>query len=99
MSGLNDYQTQAVSANINEYSENYHGLKWLSPVEAETAEKTRESLLSALGSDVAYGFKKTKLDCRNLSPSCRFCGGGEWFCLFINGKCNCRCFYFPTHKH
>ena len=31
-----------------------------------------------------------------LSPGCRICGQGAWSCLFINGKCNCRCFYCPT---
>ena len=31
-----------------------------------------------------------------LSPGCKICGEGDWSCLFINGKCNCRCFYCPT---
>ena len=98
MSGFNDYQTQTISHNINEYGENYSQLKWLSRLEARTSERTREHLLSELEAHVIYGFKQTKADCRQLSEGCRLCGSGEWSCLFINGICNCRCFYCPTEQ-
>ena len=41
-------------------------------------------------------FKGTKPHIGSLSPGCRICGEGGWSCLFINGKCNCRCFYCPS---
>jgi uncharacterized protein len=101
LSPMNSYQgfkEQAVSSNFKEYGEKCRSLKWLSSLEATDYEKIRDDLLSAIASHVQYGYKHTKLDCNGLSAGCRTCGGGEWSCLFINGKCNCRCFYCPTEQ-
>ena len=45
---------------------------------------------------MTLGCGGTKLDCTALSPGCRICAEGGWSCLFISGRCNCRCFYCPT---
>ncbi|MFH0730042.1 MAG: radical SAM protein [Pseudomonadota bacterium] len=89
---------QAISSNFKEYGERSQWLRWLSSPEAKANEKIRDDLLSALEPHVQYGYNHTKLDCARLSAGCRSCGGGEWSCLFINGKCNCRCFYCPTEQ-
>ncbi|RJQ70013.1 MAG: radical SAM protein [Desulfobacteraceae bacterium] len=45
------------------------------------------------------GSKQTKPHLGGLAPGCRICAQGEWSCLFINGRCNCRCFYCPTEQN
>lgn len=99
MSSPEGFRAQTVLSNSKEYGKKAQDLKWLSSLEAATFEKNREDLLSALAPFVQYGFKNTKLDCTRLSAGCRACGRGEWSCLFINGKCNCRCFYCPTDQN
>lgn len=96
ISCTNEFQEVSKASNLAEYGDKYQQLKWLSVSEAEAWEATRNKLLFSLQPHVQYSFKQTKLDCTSLSTGCRACGGGEWSCLFINGKCNCRCFYCPT---
>jgi pyruvate formate-lyase activating enzyme-like uncharacterized protein len=45
---------------------------------------------------VALSCRQTKPHIGPLSPGCQICSQGSWSCLFINGKCNCHCFYCPT---
>jgi pyruvate formate-lyase activating enzyme-like uncharacterized protein len=96
MNHFQGFKEQAVAANFKEYGERSKRLRWLSATEANAYEKIREDLLLNIDPHVQYGYNKTKLDCTRLSAGCRACGGGQWSCLFINGKCNCRCFYCPT---
>jgi len=58
----------------------------------------RDELLSALTGRVALGCGGTKLDMRELAPGCQVCVEGDWSCLFINGRCNARCFYCPSRQ-
>ena len=95
-----EYQRAAILANIDEYGEKTHRqLKWLDNSGKKHAEMTRAALLAELFGLVQPGYLGTKLDCNNLSAGCRACGDGQWSCLFINGKCNCRCFYCPTEQN
>lgn len=99
MSSPEDFRANTILSNFKEYGEKSRSLKWLSSFEAAAQEKIRNDLLSALKPLVQYGYKDTKLDCTRLSSGCRSCGSGAWSCLFINGKCNCHCFYCPTEQN
>jgi len=46
----------------------------------------------------AFDFLGSKTDTNYLSPGCKICGEGAWSCLFINGKCNAKCFYCPSRQ-
>ena len=89
-------RTELIEANRREYGERYAPLKFLSGPEAVAAQARRAELLAALAEGTESGYLQTKLDCRRLSPGCRLCGEGSWSCLFINGRCNGRCFYCPA---
>ncbi len=80
--------------NRREYGEGYGRLRF----PASTAAERRRELLAALAGKVTLGCGGTKLDCTDLSPGCRICAAGGWSCLFISGRCNCRCFYCPTSQ-
>jgi len=90
------YRTELIEANRREYGERYAPLKFLSAAESASALARRAELLADMAGRTEWGFSRTKLDCRSLSPGCRLCGEGSWSCLFINGLCNGRCFYCPT---
>lgn len=90
---------QWIANNRQEYGERYAALKFLSPAEARQATARRRELLRALEGRATIGCSGTKLDCSNLSPGCRICGAGGWSCLFINGRCNGRCFYCPSSQN
>ncbi len=85
-----------VKKNRDQHGERYGLLNWVSKTTSEIAETQRQHLLSQLHEKIHYGFKDTKIDCRNLSRGCTLCGQGLWSCLFINGLCNCACFYCPN---
>jgi len=85
-----------IDGNRQEYGDRYAALKFPSHEESERAMARRRELLDSLAGRAVTGFAGTKLDCRSLSPGCRLCGEGSWSCLFINDKCNCRCFYCPA---
>lgn len=87
-----------IAQNHAEYGLDAERLRWLTPEAAAAAETERARWLSALPAEVAFCCQKAKLDCRRMSPGCRICGEGLWSCLFINGVCNCRCFYCPTSQ-
>lgn len=85
-----------IAGNEREYGERYAQLVFPSTSEAKNALAQRAEILNDLGGRVAVGYDGTKLDCTHLSPGCRICAEGGWSCLFITGRCNCRCFYCPT---
>lgn len=84
------------NANRAEYGERFDLIRFASDDEAAAFEKRRAELLERLDGLAQWGFGGTKADCGNLSQGCRMCGAGLWSCLFINGECNCRCFYCPA---
>ena len=89
-------QQQHIEANRREYGIKYDLLTFANPEQLIAANTERMSLLRWLGQHAAFGYAETKVDCNGLSPGCRCCGNGSWSCLFINGRCNGRCFYCPT---
>ncbi|MBF0100996.1 MAG: 4Fe-4S cluster-binding domain-containing protein [Desulfobacterales bacterium] len=89
---------EMIAQNQQEYAENYDLIQWITDAEADTATQHRNHILKFLNEHVTLGFHDTKLDCTDLSSGCRLCGKGTWSCLFINGKCTCRCFYCPTEQ-
>jgi len=72
------------------------GVRLATGAELERAETERRALLAAVSPPAELGCDGTKLDCRDLSPGCRACAAGTWSCLFVNGRCNGRCFFCPT---
>lgn len=87
-----------IARNREEYGERYALLKFPTPEQAAAALARRNELLAALSGRVTLGCGATKLDCNHLSPGCAACVAGTWSCLFINGQCNCRCFYCPSDQ-
>jgi pyruvate formate-lyase activating enzyme-like uncharacterized protein len=84
------------AANQAEYGEHAQGLRWIDPAQAGAAETRRAEALADMGDQISQAYKQTKPHYGPLSPGCSICGQGTWSCLFINGRCNCRCFYCPT---
>ncbi|MBN2326691.1 MAG: radical SAM protein [Candidatus Omnitrophica bacterium] len=98
MKALSDQKKRFVDANRREFGDSYDALSWVTGAQARAAAQERERLLSALQGMAAFSCKNTKVDARRLSPGCQICSQGRWSCLFINGRCNCRCFYCPTRQ-
>jgi uncharacterized protein len=90
------YREELIAANIREYGYSYDSLAFPSREQAEASTAERDGLLRWLSGRAEFGCKGTKVDCRGLSPGCRACMEGRWSCLFINGRCNCNCFYCPS---
>lgn len=82
--------------NRDEYGRSYQALSWVAPQRAAEAERERDALLAAIRVRGEIGASDTKMDTSRLSPGCRTCMDGTWSCLFINGRCNGKCFYCPT---
>ena len=89
---------QMIDANVTEYGSQSDFLSWISPEKAREAESRRAQMIGTCSSSIEFDFKGTKPHSGLLSPGCLICGQGTWSCLFINGKCNCRCFYCPTSQ-
>ncbi len=87
---------QLVDANSREYGHLYDLLNFATSEQLAAASAERNELLFWLDQHASFGYSGTKADCSRLSPGCRRCGDGGWSCLFINGRCNGRCFYCPT---
>lgn len=85
-----------INSNRLEYGPRYEQLTFASSAQLLAASAERNELLTWLDQHASFGYAGTKLDCKSLSPGCRCCGDGAWSCLFINGRCNGRCFYCPT---
>ncbi|PWD97904.1 radical SAM protein [Marinilabilia rubra] len=96
MEGLLRYRNRMVERNRLEYGVYYDDINWINYGQALQLEQERDELLTGLKDMVQWGFKGTKTDVSGLSPGCRLCAEGQWSCLFINGKCNCNCFYCPA---
>ncbi len=90
------YREKMKNANSREYGHAYNLLRFVNQETAAAAGEEREDLLAWLAGHGTFGYAATKVDCTRLSPGCRRCGEGSWSCLFINGRCNGRCFYCPT---
>ena len=90
------YYEKIVESNIREYGSAYRLLTFPDSEGAFRLMAERESLLAWLSENAEMGCSGTKVDCASLSPGCRSCVEGGWSCLFINGRCNGRCFYCPT---
>jgi pyruvate formate-lyase activating enzyme-like uncharacterized protein len=83
--------------NAEEYGNSYQSIPFVDPIKAGSLLDERDHLLNWLSTNgVELGYNDTKLDCRELSPGCRYCAEGLWSCLFINGICNAKCAYCPT---
>ncbi len=95
-SGNNEIRQRQMESNRREYGLRYDLLNFATPDVLAAADEERSELLRRLDSRAVAGYAGTKLDCNGLSPGCRCCGDGGWSCLFINGRCNGRCFYCPT---
>jgi uncharacterized protein len=89
-------QEQLIESNRREYGRLYDLLNFASPERLAAACAERAELLLWLESHARFGYAGTKVDCNGLSPGCQRCGEGGWSCLFVNGRCNGRCFYCPT---
>ena len=85
-----------IESNSREYGNRYNLLTFATPEQLIAATAEREDLLQWLADRASFGYAGTKVDCNGLSTGCRCCGDGSWSCLFINGRCNGRCFYCPT---
>lgn len=89
-------QQQLIESNQREYGRLYDLLTFAGPEQLAAAGAERKGLLHWLDQRASFGYAGTKVDCNSLSPGCRRCGDGDWSCLFVNGRCNGRCFYCPT---
>ncbi|MDD2897871.1 MAG: radical SAM protein [Desulfuromonadaceae bacterium] len=87
---------QLIEANSREYGHLYEQLTFAGPEQLAAVNAERNELLTWLVQRADFGYAGTKVNCTGLSPGCRSCGDGGWSCLFINGRCNGRCFYCPT---
>ena len=85
-----------IESNRREYGHLYDLITFATPEQLAAAGNERNELLQWLSERASFGYAATKVDCNGLSPGCRRCGDGDWSCLFINGRCNGRCFYCPT---
>jgi len=97
-SHLSEAQRRLADANRREYGEHYHQLSFLDAQGATRARQRRHALMEEVLVRAQSGAFGSKLDMNGLSPGCRKCVEGSWSCLFINGRCNCDCFYCPTSQ-
>lgn len=91
----NDRQRQ-IESNSLEYGRMYDLINFATAEQLASAGAERKELLQWLDGRAGFGCSATKVDCNRLSPGCLSCGSGGWSCLFINGRCNGKCFYCPT---
>jgi len=96
MQALINYQKNQVAANRKEYGIYYDQLKKSSYYHLMEADEERSRLISEIEGKAGYLSNGTKPFAHAVSPGCRLCGEGHWSCLFVNNRCNCKCFYCPT---
>ena len=89
---------QLIESNLREYGRLYDLLNFANPAQLTIASAERKELLQWLDQRANFGCAGTKVNCNGLSPGCLSCGDGGWSCLFINGRCNGKCFYCPTSQ-
>jgi pyruvate formate-lyase activating enzyme-like uncharacterized protein len=92
-------KNRLILSNKNEYPESYNVLSWISEEKAIDERAKRDSLIKQILRTGKIGASDAKLDMNRLSPGCQLCTQGLWSCLFINGRCNCRCFYCPSAQN
>jgi len=88
-----------IQDNQAEFKDQYHRFHWVTEEEGRAAEESRRDVLSALAGNIRLAAKGTKPHFGPLSPGCELCAQGLWSCLFVNGQCNCRCFYCPAEQN
>jgi pyruvate formate-lyase activating enzyme-like uncharacterized protein len=98
VTSLADQQAHLIELNRLEYGDSYSALRFLPDGTGALRAAERDALISSFSGMVELGCGGTKLDMRRLSPGCRICVDGDWSCLFINGRCNARCFYCPSRQ-
>ncbi len=91
-------QEKYIAANRQDYAEIYPELHFLGAEDIPASEAYRAAILADLEGKVSAICNGSKLYSNKLSPGCKLCSEGKWSCLFINGKCNCDCFYCPTSQ-
>ena len=96
MKALINNQKNQIAANRKEYGIYYDQLKKSSYYRLMEADEERSRLISEIEGKVGYLSNGTKPFAHAVSPGCRLCGEGHWSCLFVNNRCNCKCFYCPT---
>jgi pyruvate formate-lyase activating enzyme-like uncharacterized protein len=98
MTLIDTIMTGHIGRNQEEYADSYGAMTWLTPEKAKEASGLRDSLLTDIFKHQGpeWSFSGTKLYTHSLSPGCRLCGNGGWSCLFINNRCNAKCFYCPS---
>lgn len=84
--------------NRNEFGRMYDFIPFMDAGTALRYENERSDIISKLSDRVKWGHRGTKTDVTSLSNGCMLCGEGLWSCLFINGRCNCDCFYCPASQ-
>lgn len=96
LSSMGAQRRGQIADNLAEFGDRSEAMNWVSDDRAQPAAAERARLLAAMGDAVTMAHRQSKPHLGPLSPGCRICGEGAWSCLFINGRCNCRCFYCPT---
>ena len=92
-------RTKMIAANRGEYGQLSDDIHWADNHRVSEAEAHRAKVLQTAAPFLNISAKQTKPHLGALSPGCRICAQGQWSCLFINGKCNCCCFYCPTAQN
>ena len=93
---MEHWRQKLIESNLLEYHDIKDELTWIDEDLARKKTDERTRLLAAMEHGLSWMFSQTKPHTGQLSPGCLLCGLGAWSCLFINGKCNCRCFYCPA---
>ncbi len=96
MNAIINFQKNQIEANRKEYGIYYDQLKKSSYYRLMEADEERSRLFSEIEGKVGYLSNGTKPFAHAVSPGCRLCVEGHWSCLFVNNRCNCKCFYCPT---
>jgi pyruvate formate-lyase activating enzyme-like uncharacterized protein len=96
---LKSLRDKIIQDNQAEFKDRYHKFRWLTAEEGQAAAKQRQDVLSALEGKIHMRAKGTKPHFGPLSPGCELCAQGQWSCLFVNGICNCCCFYCPAEQN
>jgi pyruvate formate-lyase activating enzyme-like uncharacterized protein len=78
------------------YGEAYDLLRFPTAAQADAASRERDAILARIGGHSSSRCWGTKLHSGVLSPGCQTCVAGAWSCLFVNERCNARCFYCPA---
>ena len=93
-----DEKVKIIESIHKRYGDEHRYFKWVTDDEASAAEAERSEILDSVKNNILFGCNGTKPYYIDISPGCKHCGGGTWSCLFINGKCNGRCFFCPSEQ-